>query len=318
MIRRGLRLKLVAGLGIALAMPALAVVEAHALGAPTTTVLALGTQTGCTQALTVTVTSNGLPVTTGSVIIEDDLNGNEVQLATVALVQGAASPTVSLTAGSHLLTAVYAANGSYLGSISSTMTTPNITSPCEFTVTASPGTVSLTPGQTGTVAVSVASYLDFTSTLSAPLFVTLSCSGLPDQSSCAITPENVEILPNANTPLTSSMVLITQAASSASVTHPHTNSVAWALLLPGALGLGGLAWGVRRRAWLSRISLLALVGLVATMGTTACNPRYDYEHHGPPINPATPAGTYTVIVTAQSSNGITAVTNSTSLVLTVQ
>jgi len=318
MIRRGLRLKLVAALGIALAMPALTVVEAHAQ-ASTSTVLALGTQSGCTQALTVTVTSNAQPVTTGSVTIEDDLNGTEVDLATVALnAQGTASSTVSLTAGSHTLAAVYAGNASYQASTSATETTANITSSCEFTVSASPGTLSLTPGQTGTVAVSVTSYLDFTSTLSAPLFVTLSCSGLPDQSSCAFTPENVEILPNATAPLTSSMVLITQAASSASIVHPRANSIAWAFLLPGALGLGGLAWGARRRAWLSRLSLLALLGLVATMGTTACNPRYDYEHHGPPPNPATPAGTYTVIVTAQSSNGITAVTNSTSLVLTVQ
>ena len=92
----------------------------------------------------------------------------------------------------------------------------------------------------------------------------------------------------------------------------------WAVLLPGALGLGGLAWGVRRRPWLSRISLLALVALVTTLGTTACNPRYYYLNHGPPTNPATPAGTYTINVTAQSSNGVTAITNSTTMALTVQ
>jgi hypothetical protein len=94
--------------------------------------------------------------------------------------------------------------------------------------------------------------------------------------------------------------------------------VAWAFLLPGALGLGGLAWGVRRRPWLNRLSLLALLGLVTMLGTTACNPRYNYEHHGPPANPATPAGTYTVYVTAQSSNGVTAITNSTTMALTVK
>ena len=54
------------------------------------------------------------------------------------------------------------------------------------------------------------------------------------------------------------------------------------------------------------------------LGTTACNPRYNYEHHGPPLNPATPSGTYTIMVTAQSSNGVDAITNSTTLALTVQ
>jgi hypothetical protein len=54
------------------------------------------------------------------------------------------------------------------------------------------------------------------------------------------------------------------------------------------------------------------------LGTTACAPRYDYFHHGPPVPPATPAGSYTVTVTAQSSDGVSAITNSTTLALTVQ
>ena len=90
------------------------------------------------------------------------------------------------------------------------------------------------------------------------------------------------------------------------------------LHIPGALGLGGLAWGTRRRAWLNRLSLLALVALVTVLGATACAPRYDYYNHGPPIPPPTPAGTYTVLVTAQASNGITATTQSTDLALTIQ
>ena len=54
------------------------------------------------------------------------------------------------------------------------------------------------------------------------------------------------------------------------------------------------------------------------LGTTACNPRYYYFNHGPPNNLATPSGTYTVTVTGQSSNGITAITQNTTMVLTVQ
>jgi hypothetical protein len=104
------------------------------------------------------------------------------------------------------------------------------------------------------------------------------------------------------------------ASNSANGTGP----VEWAILLPGVLGLGGLAWGARRRAWLSRLSLIALVGLVTMLGTTACNPHYYYYNHGPGNVPATPAGTYTITVTGQSTNGITAQAQSVPLVLTVQ
>jgi hypothetical protein len=120
------------------------------------------------------------------------------------------------------------------------------------------------------------------------------------------------------------LVVQTQAAGTVTRLNPgapHTKGsqpIAWALLLPGALGLGGLAWGARRRAWLCRLSLLALVALVTMLGTTACNPRYYYFNHGPPNNLPTPSGTYTVTVTGQSSNGITAITQNTTMVLTVQ
>ena len=97
----------------------------------------------------------------------------------------------------------------------------------------------------------------------------------------------------------------------------ESGPVAWAILLPGALGLGGLAWGARRRRWLQRLSLLALVALVTALGTTACKPLYNYYQHGPPHPSATPNGTYNVTVTAQSSNGVTAITYNTTMVLTV-
>jgi hypothetical protein len=156
--------------------------------------------------------------------------------------------------------------------------------------------------------------------LTAPAFITISCSGLSDLASCTFTPENVEILPNQNEAVTSSMVMQTYAASTTSLPPAHrqgNSSIAWAFLLPGALGLSGLAWGTRRRVLLSRLSLVALVGLVTLLGTTGCNPRYNYEHHGPAANPSTPAGSYTVTVTAQSSNGVTAVAHSTTFVLKV-
>ena len=314
---RGPRLELVAGLIIALAMPALALGAESGPGLATQTSLTVETRDlgGRTQAtLAVSVSGeDGLPAT-GAVVIGD----NGAQLAGAALdAQGKATVVVALPAGLHSLTAVYAGDATHRASVSEAAqvrgqasTTPN------FLVSVSAATMTLTPGQTGTLTASITP--ENSSALSVPMFVTLSCSGLPDQSSCVFTPENVEILPNATAAVTSTMVVITQVASSASAAHPGSNSVNWAFLLPGMLGLGGLAWGARRRAWLNRLSLLALVAFVAMLGAAACNARYDYYNHGPPINPATPAGTYTVTVTGQSTNGVAAITNSTTMVLTVQ
>jgi len=302
---------------IALALPALALAAESGQGLATQTALTAETRDldGRTEA-TVAVTVNGddgLPAT-GAVVVSD----RGVQLAGAALdAQGQASIAVTLPAGSHSLTAAYAGDATHRASISqAAQVQAQASSTPNFLVSVSPATMTLTPGQTGTLTASVTP--QNSSALSAPMFVTLSCSGLPDQASCTFTPENVEILPNATAALTSTMVIVTQVASSASTAHPGSSSIAWAFLLPGALGLGGLAWGARRRAWLLRLSLLALVAFVAMLGATACNARYDYYIHRPPINPATPAGTYTVTVTAQSSNGVTAITNSTTMVLTVQ
>lgn len=317
MIRRGLRLELIAGLGIALALPVLSLAAENAPHLATQTTLSVETrdQGGRTQAMVaVTVTGeDGLPAT-GAVAISD--HGS--QLAGAALnAQGHAGMVLNLLSGDHSLRAVYMGDATHLGSASQAAgvqaqdsSTPN------FQISISPGTLTLTPGQTGTIMAFVTPVN--ASALTAPMFVTLSCSGLPDQSSCTFTPENVEILPDAVDAIPSTMVIITQQGVTSSAVHPRSSSVAWALLLPGMLGLGGLAWGARRRRWLNRLSLLALVALATMLGATACAPRYNYYHHGPPLNPATPAGTYTVTVTAQSSNGITAITNSTTLALTVE
>jgi len=317
---RSLRLELVAGLGIALAVPVLSFAAASAQGVATQTALTVSTRDhGGRTLATVAVSVNGvdgLPAT-GSVAISD--HGR--QLAGVALnAEGQASTVLALSAGSHTLSAAYIGDGTHLASVSAgTGVLGQATSSPDFGIAVAPVTLSLTPGQTSTLIATVTP--EYSNALTSPMFVTLSCSGLPDQASCTFTPENVEILPNATTVLTSSMVLATQVAGSAKATpplHRGVNPIAWALLLPGALGLGGLAWGTRRRPWLNRLMLLALVGLVTVLGTTACNPRYYYLNHGPPNTPATPAGNYTVYVTAQSSNGVTATTHSTTLAFTVK
>ena len=312
-----------------------AAAAAQQIATHTTLAVETSEQGGHTQATaTVAVTAaDGLPAS-GVVIIED----GDRQLAEAVLnARGAAVPVFSLPGGDHDLRAVYAGDASHLSSASATSAATGQTSSTPgFTLSLTPVAPStlplaLTAGNSGTIAVTVVP--EDNAALTSPMFVTLSCSGLPSESSCTFTPESVEILPTtpatcpSNSPPSacpplSSMLLQTVAASGAKVVRPGFpgsagRPVAWAILLPGMLGLGGLAWGARRRRWLQRLALLALVGLVTTLGTTACKPLYDYYKHGPQPNPATPSGTYTVTITAQATNGVTAITNNTTMVLTV-
>ena len=317
MICRGLRLEVVALLGTAIALPAMAAVHSQA----TQTKLSADTrvQGGRTQATFVVLVKgeDGQPAT-GAVVIEEDGKA----LAGAALsAEGQARVQLSLPAGDHSLRAVY--NGDTLHQASTSESAgvhaQAVVAVPDFQVSVAPASISLTAGQSGSAVVSITPVN--ASALSAPMFVTMSCSGFPDQSSCNFTPENVAIQPNTTAATTSSMVITTQATSLAGIgtqSHSGSSPIAWAVLLPGTLGLAGLAFSTRRRRWLQRLSLVALVGFVTVLGATACAPRYNYFNHGPPHNLPTPPGTYTLQVTAQSSNGIVATTHTATFALTVK
>lgn len=334
--RRGLRHQGLWAAGAALAIALLPLVAA-AQDTATQTTLAVSTADRAGQTLataTITVSGEDGQPAAGVVNIEEDGR----ILASVALNSaGQAVATFSLPGGRHSLIAVYTGDTAHLASRSPVVeaegtdsTTPN------FQVTASPVSPSSFPmvlnqGQSGTAEVTITPVNN--SSLTSPMFVTLSCSGLPNESSCTFTPESVEILadtptscpsgsPATDCPPVSSMLLQTQglvSGQSPTAFAPRPRSgIAWAILLPGTLSLGGLAWGMRRRRSLSRLFLLVLLALVTTLGVSGCSPLYRYYQHGPGYPPATPTGTYNITVTAQSSNGVTAITNSTSIVLTVQ
>ena len=318
---------------------ALAVFPAAAQQVATQTALSVEThdsagRTQATAAITV-IGADGVPA-----IGVVNLNDGNRQIAQLALNdEGKATSVVALTAGNHALRAVYLGDAAHQASDSATSdVTGQTSSTPDFALSlaaVAPSSLPLTvtAGESGTIAVTITP--EDNSALTAPMFITLSCSGLPSLASCTFTPETIEILattptscpagsPQASCPPISSMLLQTQGQRIDQLVRPNpmerrSGPVALAVLLPGMLGLGGLAWGARRRKWLQRLALVALVGLVTTLGTAACNPRYYYEHHGPQVNPATPSGTYTVTVTGQSTNGVTAITSPpTTFVLTVQ
>jgi len=299
--------------------------EASAQAVPTLTTLAVNTTTlgGKTQAhATVTVTDEDGNPAAGTVAIEE--SGR--QLAGAALNgSGQATAAFDLPGGEHLLRAVYAGDASHQPSVSDPQasTAPATSAPdFQITVSALQPSSTLSPGAAGTATVTLTPVNN--AALTAPMFITVSCSGLPNQTTCTFTPETLEIDATTTTPPTSSMVIQTVGPGTSTELRAPARPgrrqapIAWAFVLPGVFGLGGLAWGTRRRRWLSRTLLLVAVCVVTTLGASGCNPQYYYYNHGQVTNPPTPAGTYTVTVTAQSSNGITAITNSTTLALTVQ
>jgi len=315
---RRLNLEWIAVLGVALAGPAWAAGPQAAMQSTATTLSAeTRIQNGRTlSSLAVAVKGQDGSAATGTVVIEEDGR----QLAGAALsAEGHARLEFALPTGDHKLVAVYNGDNTHQGSASgvsgvraqATASTP------DFQLTVAPASLSVTAGQSGSALVSLTPVN--ASSLTGPMFVTLACAGFPDQSTCTFTPENVEIQPNATAAITSSMSLVTQGRNrTLAMDRTEHNSVAWAVLLPGTLGLAGLAFSARRKRWLSRFALVALIGFVSVLGATACAPRYNYYNHGPPYNLPTPAGSYTLQITAQSSNGIAATTHTTQFGLTVQ
>lgn len=323
-VGRGLRLELAAGLALSLAAPALAAGAEDSALQPTQTTLSAQTQdtAGRTRAtLEVNVAGeDGLPAR-GAVVIKDGAN----QLAGTLLdAEGRAKVTLDLAAGDHNLRAVYLGDSAHRSSQSlAAGVQAQASSTPDFSVSVAPASLTLPVGQSGSVAALITP--ENNSKLTSPMFVTLSCQGLPDQSFCTFTPENIEIqsssCPNpgaSSCPIKSTMVVSTQLGTGQvkNEVPTHGNPLTLALVLPGALGLIGLAFR-RRKGWI-RLSMLAVLGLGTVLGTTACNPRYNYFNHGPPHNPATPTGTFKLTISAQSNNGITAITHSTTMVLTIK
>lgn len=182
----------------------------------------------------------------------------------------------------------------------------------DFTITANPTSLSLTPGQFGTVVLTITPLNNFNN------MVTLSCSGNPAQSDCVFSPSTLTPLNGA--PATSSLQITTQASSGASVVWPGQNSnIAYAVVLPGLLALFGLG-AIRRRSGWNSMRVLGMVALLAagSLGLSSCAQRYDYLHHPPAGNPGVAAGTYNVTIAAYSNNGAAVTSHTLTVALTVK
>lgn len=233
--------------------------------------------------------------------------------------------------GDHSLQAAYVGDTTHAVSQSDLVAVhADATAAPTFSLSINPSTITVaTPGDASSLVATITPQNGFTG------FISLSCSGtggttsttgganLPVGVGCTFTPANLEITANTTT-ATADMVLQTTTGSQIGQnTNPksgmpraisNSRPVFLAVLIPGV----GVAFfiGRRRKVWM-RAGLFVVLLLIGSLGMTACNPRYSYLKHQPTFTGTQP-GTYPLLVTAQTSNGVTATTQSVSLTLTVQ
>lgn len=246
----------------------------------------------------------GVPVSEGSVSFETAKGS----LGSVFVRDGAAR--LNLTnppQWAKTVTAVYHGDTAFAESAASTEVSADAASGVPgFTVTASPSSLTLTPGQYGSVNLTVTSQNGFSE------LVNLSCSGLPGASSCNFNP--VVVTPAANGSTISAVQITTMATSGVSADESARlgrSGAIYAALIPGVLALAGIG-AIRRRSFgaLRMLGLAMLLG-AGTLGLTSCAQRYKYLNYQPSPNYGTAAGAYTVVIAAYSTNG-TSITYGTS------
>jgi hypothetical protein len=263
-----------------------------------------GPRTRATFTAHVSADQSGLPA--GVV----NFRSGEIDLGSAVVdAEGNASvQTDVLTIGTHQVVAIYKGQGSFVASTSKAeQVQAHDSTVAGYTVSAAPTSLSTAVGGFADAVITVTPNNGFSA------YVSLSCNGLPINTTCTFTPLNVPALCTSATSCTpgTSTVQIQTLAPSPGIAKGNGASV---LVFPLLLGLAGLGAG-KRRAW--RNLTLGLLAFAGAMGMTACSQRYNYLHHGPPENPGTPEGTYTITVAAQSATGADITTPPTSPQLTL-
>jgi hypothetical protein len=262
--------------------------------ATTTTALQASPSSGNVNAqitLQATVTGS-LP--TGSV----SFVAGATSLGKATLSNGVATLQTSFAAaGSYSTTAVYQGDANNLASTSSPATIV-IAAP-DFTVTATPTSGSVTPGQSGTFTFTVTPEGGYVGT------VKFSCGAVPSLAACSFSPASVT--PAGASPVSSTLTVTTAAATamlspSRSFGPSRPPSSPWVpaggLALAGVMGLAFAP--ARLRRWNRELRLLSSGLLLASLALSIMG--CGGGGQSTPSSPGTPAGSYTISVNATDSS----------------
>jgi Glycoside hydrolase family 44/Bacterial Ig-like domain (group 3) len=271
-------------------------ISAPAKIATTSSVMASATQITLGQDVTFTprvMPQSGTGVPTGSIAILD----GQTQLGVVALNGGTASfSSTNLSVGSHTITVAYSGDSNYAASTSTTLiVTVTNAAPADFSLTMSSSSLSVAPGSSGNLTVSVAPKNGFKQA------VGFTCAGLPDGGSCTFNPQTVMPIAGAVS-ATLTVQLPTAAVTEAPPIGAFLRFDPTALYI-FALGILGIAFvvGIKRTASpnlnFARAFLTSAV-FAALLATANCA-GYSGQRTGQP------ASTYVVTITASAASAAT-------------
>jgi hypothetical protein len=199
--------------------------------------------------------------------------------------------TSSLAIGTHPITAVYSGNRSVLGSTSPILSQIVVAYTGDFTLTVKPGAANIYTGQSAKFTLLATPQNGFN------LPLTISCSGLPDNTVCTFTPAS---LPSGQSE--STLVVETSAPAPAASARAISGGAA---VLAAIFGCLYIPRRFRRMFWISSV-LLAVVATCSGCG----NPKS--------IAGGTPPGAYQITVTAQTSIAGPQLSHSATINLTVK
>jgi hypothetical protein len=250
---------------------------------------------GSSVTLTTTVTSiQSTPAMTGTVQFYD---GSTPLGPAQSLASGTASYTTgSISAGSHSITAVYSGDANYNASTSSSFTVEIQ----DFTLQTATPTLSINPGGTATL------QLQVTAEGGLDTATKFTCSGVPAETTCTLTPSQV----TGSGTVTASVV--TSSGKSAANRDPLHNWLRSGEAALACLVLLMVPRSRRRRAftWL----VIVFAGLL--MSAQGCGGGGGSSGGGGGT-PGTPVGTYTVTMTGTTSADNATLTHSVQINFTV-
>jgi hypothetical protein len=249
--------------------PAITAMAAQVVVVPLATTLSLAATPGTiaiggSVSITATVTATtGSVVPSGSVAFFD--NGSSLGSSALNVSGVARFTTTALTAGSHTLTASFAANGNFGGSSSQQSVTVVVTPAPDYSATISSSSLTISPGSTATPTITVTPLYGYTGT------VTLSCGqGLPANIVCTIAPRTLSFLPSSAIPQTAALS-VTAAATQSSLRR-LAPTFACLLWIPGLFALVLR----RRQTFIVTLLLLISVGMLAGCGSKSTTSPSNY------------------------------------------
>ena len=258
---------------------------------------------GAAETLTATLTTSmtGRPAATGTVSFYD----GTMLLGTATLSSGKATfPVTTLVAGTHKVNATYSGDSNFNPSTSNTSTITVAALSPVFTLSGTPTTVSVTGGAQGVVTLNLAANASFSGA------VTLTCSGMPANGTCAINPGSVTLAAGGS----STATLVIGTTGTHAELERSTNPWEAPAAVTSLASLFGIFFGRRKRVR----GLAALwLGLVLSVGTLLTGCGNGGSSTNKSTAPIVTAGSYTVTVTATPASGSTASTQTAQISLTV-